>query len=188
MEGLVLNSRVKGYTLIELTIFIVISIIILLGMAKGILEFSKHQKRTQLLDTSRMLMEKIYLDLESKPKNYFGNLIFYQTNATCDFNGTCSFDEYCFSSYSTYRYRGVNCLPGFNCRYCLQGSRLIPTVYNCTSGYQLDVEFEVSLIINNQTLHQDYSTYGVCLKVYFRDPIYNKTQEYRDRVIFRKWD
>lgn len=178
--------REKGVTLIEFVFTITIFIFILLGITKGIIDYQKAQKRAQIFNTARIILETIRSEVETKSFFYFERNItnYYQTSANCTLNGTCSFDiEDC---YINPRYGVNNCLPNFNCIYCLQGNQLISQTANCSSGYQYNVGFNVSKIVDvyNPAILLGY---GICIRVWFKDPMYNQTKDYRTTVIVKKW-
>jgi type II secretory pathway pseudopilin PulG len=185
LEELELN-RTEGITLIEVVFTLAILLFILTAIAKGIMEYQKARKRAQLFNTGRILLEKIRSEIESKSANYFSGITnFYQENATCNLNGTCSFDtEDC---YKNPQYNNTGCLLGFKCVYCLQGDRLVANdTGSCSSGYQFNVGFNVSKLVSPE-ISGIILGYGFCVTVSFRDPLTNQTKEYRTPVILKTW-
>lgn len=178
-------KREKGITLIELIFTILIFIFVLISIAKGILDYQKLQKRAQIFNTGRILLENLRSATETKPFSFFDNITnYYQTSATCALDGTCSFDtEEC---YTNPKYNSTNCLPEFNCIYCLQDNKLVAYTENCNFGYQYNVGFNVSRIVDIEN-PSILLGYGICIIVWFNDPIYNQTKDYRTVVIVKSW-
>ncbi len=178
-------KREKGITLIELIFTILIFIFVLISIAKGIIDYQKFQKRAHIFNTGRILLENLRGTIETRPFNFFDNITnYYQTSATCALNGTCSFDtEEC---YTNTKYNTANCLPEFYCIYCLQNNQLVPSAENCSFGYQYNVGFNVSRIVDIENPYVLLG-YGICIVVWFNDPIYNSTKNYRSTVIVRNW-
>ncbi len=174
-----MNKKIKGYTLIEILFSLLIFIFVALGIAKGFLDFQKDKRSLQILNTGRLILEEIRSSLELKPPSYFKNLDFFQENATCFFNGTCSFElEDC---YINPKYKETNCLPGFNCTYCLIGNNLLSVNGNCSRGQTYNLAFNVSKIIDPETGNP--IAFGTCLRVYFSLPWREGVKEYRTIII-----
>ncbi|MEZ0343771.1 MAG: hypothetical protein ABWJ99_03055 [Caldimicrobium sp.] len=171
--------------MIEFLIALVILMLVITGITTGFLYLFKGQKQVELHNQARQLLEDIASRIATLSLVDFQNLGLNLSSklGSCQLNGTCDFENSCFTSG---HFNATQCdiaSKGFYCLYCLSGQRLEPKIGNstCSSGYPLYVDYDFYNIKDPET--QALIGLGACLRTRLIDPISNQTKEYRKIIL-----
>lgn len=190
----ILSEKIKGFSILEILIGLLILIFVIIGFMKGAADFMFFLKAEKINSRAKELAEQLRSEILS-----LGNLtscFVPNTEGTLFFNGTTMETQISLDTPNFYvkdcpnviNTSAINCIDKFRCLYCYSGENLYPASgTNCTVGYPIRVGYNAGRIVHIDEITGEKKEIGIAvgIKVYYTEPKTKREKEI-NMLIFKK--